>query len=68
MPVCAFRHFLPFLPDTCAVSAGAQVVLDESFFPEAKEGTAMVGPTVLTNVDHCKSFDNVPIHIANKCH
>ncbi|WVR08209.1 hypothetical protein IAU60_005256 [Kwoniella sp. DSM 27419] len=35
-----------------AVAAGAQVVLDESHFPEAKEGTAVVGPTVLTNVDH----------------
>ncbi|WRT69545.1 uncharacterized protein IL334_006532 [Kwoniella shivajii] len=35
-----------------AVSAGAQVALDESDFPEAKEGTALVGPTVLTNVDH----------------
>lgn len=43
-------------------------MLDESFFPEAKEGTAMVGPTVLTNVDHCKAFDNVPVYIANKRH
>lgn len=67
MPVSAFCPFLPFLPNTEAVAAGAQVVLDESFFPEAKEGTAMVGPTVLTNVDHCKSFDHVPIYIANKC-
>lgn len=43
-------------------------MLDESFFQEAKEGTAMVGPTVLTNVDHCKPFDNVPVYIPNKCH
>ncbi|WVQ79383.1 hypothetical protein IAT38_001480 [Cryptococcus sp. DSM 104549] len=35
-----------------AIAAGAQAVLDESFFPEAKEGTALVGPTVLVNVDH----------------
>ncbi|ODO06934.1 hypothetical protein I350_04295 [Cryptococcus amylolentus CBS 6273] len=35
-----------------AVAAGAQIALDESFFPEAKEGTALVAPVVLTNVDH----------------
>jgi hypothetical protein len=34
------------------VSAGAKAVVDESAFPEAKEGTALVGPTVLVNVDH----------------
>lgn len=37
---------------TSAVDAGATAVLDESAFPEAKEGTALLGPTVLTNVDH----------------
>lgn len=36
----------------CSVAAGAKLVLDESTFPEAKEGTALVGPQVLTNVDH----------------
>ncbi|RSH93446.1 hypothetical protein EHS25_007802 [Saitozyma podzolica] len=35
-----------------AVAAGAQLVLDESAFPGAKEGTTLVGPQVLTNVDH----------------
>ncbi|WVF68596.1 hypothetical protein IAT40_003365 [Kwoniella sp. CBS 6097] len=35
-----------------AIAAGAQVVVDESHFSEAKEGTALVGPTVLSNVDH----------------
>nr|ODN91149.1 aldehyde dehydrogenase [Cryptococcus depauperatus CBS 7841] len=39
-----------------AVALGAQIVLDESFFPKAKEGTALVGPIVLTNVNHCKSI------------
>ena len=37
------------------VAAGAQLVLDESHFPEAKEGTALVGPQVLINVDHSES-------------
>ncbi|OXC68733.1 hypothetical protein AYX13_02657 [Cryptococcus neoformans] len=41
-----------------AIAAGAQVALDESFFPEAKEGTALVGPTVLTNVDHSMEIMN----------
>ncbi|KAK4687111.1 hypothetical protein P7C73_g2999, partial [Tremellales sp. Uapishka_1] len=35
-----------------ALDAGAQAVLDESHFPEAKEGTSLLGPTVLINVDH----------------
>jgi len=35
-----------------AVAAGAELVLDESAFPEAKEGTTLVGPQVLVNVDH----------------
>jgi pseudouridine-5'-phosphate glycosidase len=34
------------------VAAGAQAILDESAFPEAKEGTSLVGPVVLVNVDH----------------
>ena len=38
-----------------SVAAGAQLVVDESHFPEAKEGTALVGPQVLTNVDHSMS-------------
>jgi hypothetical protein len=28
--------------------------VEESHFPAAKEGTALVGPQVLVNVDHCK--------------
>ncbi|EIW71657.1 hypothetical protein TREMEDRAFT_27179 [Tremella mesenterica DSM 1558] len=35
-----------------AVAAGAQLVLDESHFSAAKEGTTLVGPQVLINVDH----------------
>ncbi|KAK8849525.1 hypothetical protein IAR55_004859 [Kwoniella newhampshirensis] len=35
-----------------AVASGAKVVLDESSFPEAKEGTALVGPVVLIDVNH----------------
>ena len=38
-----------------AVAAGAQLVLDESHFPEAKEGSTLVGPQVLVNVDHSES-------------
>ena len=37
---------------TSLVAAGAQVLLDESSFPEAKEGSTLVGPQVLVNVDH----------------
>lgn len=40
------------------VAYGAELLLDESSFPEAKEGTALVGPQVLVNVDHCKSLDS----------
>lgn len=36
------------------VDAGAQLALSESEFPEAKEGTTLVGPQVLVNVDHSK--------------
>lgn len=35
-----------------AVAAGAKLVLSESEFPGAKEGTTLVGPQVLVNVDH----------------
>jgi acyl-CoA reductase-like NAD-dependent aldehyde dehydrogenase len=35
-----------------AVAAGAKLELAESEFPGAKEGTTLVGPQVLTNVDH----------------
>ncbi|ORY34867.1 putative aldehyde dehydrogenase [Naematelia encephala] len=35
-----------------AVAAGAKLVLDESAFPQAKEGTTLVGPQVLVDVDH----------------
>ncbi|KAL7424871.1 hypothetical protein Q5752_000557 [Cryptotrichosporon argae] len=35
-----------------AVAAGAELILGESEFPEAKEGTTLVGPQVLVNVDH----------------
>lgn len=35
-----------------AVKAGAQLVVSESDFPGAKEGTTLVGPQVLVNVDH----------------
>jgi len=38
-----------------AVAAGAELVLAESAFPEAKEGTTLVGPQVLVNVDHTMS-------------
>jgi hypothetical protein len=37
-----------------AVDAGAKALVDESSFPAAKEGTALVGPTVLVDVNHCK--------------
>lgn len=37
---------------TSIVAAGAQVVVAESEFPESKEGTSLIGPVVLTNVDH----------------
>jgi hypothetical protein len=39
---------------THKVAAGATAVLDETSFPEAKDGTALLGPTVLVNVDHSK--------------
>ncbi|CAD6566496.1 MAG: hypothetical protein TREMPRED_002660 [Tremellales sp. Tagirdzhanova-0007] len=32
-----------------AIASGAQVLLDEAAFPEAKEGTTLVGPQVLVN-------------------
>ncbi|GAA5922223.1 aldehyde dehydrogenase family protein [Sporobolomyces koalae] len=35
-----------------AVSKGAHALIDESDFPEAKEGTTYVAPQVLINVDH----------------
>ena len=38
----------------CAVEAGAKALVDESAFPAAKEGTALVGPTVLVDVNHCE--------------
>ncbi|WWD20150.1 hypothetical protein CI109_104626 [Kwoniella shandongensis] len=41
-----------------AVAAGAKLVLDESSFPEAKEGTAMVGPAVLVDVNHSMEIMN----------
>ncbi|WVQ66337.1 uncharacterized protein L199_004516 [Kwoniella botswanensis] len=41
-----------------AVEAGAQIMLDESHFPEAKEGTSLVGPTVLINVNHSMELMN----------
>lgn len=43
-----------------SVAAGAKLVLDESAFPEAKESTALVGPQVLTNVDHSELLQLVP--------
>lgn len=36
------------------VSAGAELLLGEDAFEGAKEGTTLVGPSVLVNVDHCK--------------
>jgi acyl-CoA reductase-like NAD-dependent aldehyde dehydrogenase len=41
-------------PANRAVAAGAELVLDESAFPGAKEGTTLVGPHVLVKVDHCE--------------
>ena len=35
-----------------AISAGATALVDESHFSGAEVGTAYMGPTVLTNVDH----------------
>ena len=35
-----------------AVAAGAKALIDESLFPEAKEGTTYVAPQVLVDVDH----------------
>ena len=35
-----------------AVAAGATALIDESLFPEAKEGTTYVAPQVLVDVDH----------------
>ncbi|KAL7411782.1 aldehyde dehydrogenase [Mrakia frigida] len=35
-----------------AVAAGATPLIDESLFPEAKEGTTYLAPQVLVNVDH----------------
>lgn len=35
-----------------AVSAGATALIDESLFPEAKDGTNYLAPQVLVNVDH----------------
>lgn len=35
-----------------AVAAGAKLLVAESDFPGAKEGTTLVGPQVLVNVDH----------------
>ena len=37
-----------------AVKAGAEMVLDETHFPNAKDGTTLVGPQVLVNVNHGK--------------
>jgi acyl-CoA reductase-like NAD-dependent aldehyde dehydrogenase len=38
-----------------AISAGATCLVDESAFPAAAPGTAYMGPTVLTNVNHTMS-------------
>jgi len=35
-----------------AIAAGATALVSEKDFPGAKEGTTLVGPTVLVNVDH----------------
>lgn len=37
-----------------AIAKGATAVVSEADFPGAKEGTTLVGPTVLVNVDHCE--------------
>jgi hypothetical protein len=47
-----YRSFSDYQLTEYSVAAGAKLVLDESAFPDAKEGTALVGPQVLTNVDH----------------
>ena len=39
------------------VDAGAKLALAESEFPEAKEGTTLVGPQVLVDVDHSESMN-----------
>ena len=38
-----------------AITAGARCLVDESVFPAATPGTAYMGPTVLTNVNHSMS-------------
>jgi len=38
-----------------AITAGARCLVDESVFPAATPGTAYMGPTVLTNVNHTMS-------------
>ena len=43
---------LRVLDTDASVAAGAELVLDESHFQGAKEGTTLVGPQVLVNVDH----------------
>jgi len=43
-----------------SVAAGAELLVGESEFPEAKEGTTVVGPQVLVNVDHCECGDRCP--------
>lgn len=45
-----------------AVDAGAELILGESAFEGAKEGTTLVGPQVLVNVDHSEL-----VHIYPRC-
>lgn len=40
------------LSDSNSVASGAKSLIPESHFPEAKEGTTLVGPQVLVDVTH----------------
>ena len=45
------------------VASGAVLALGEDAFEGAKEGTTLVGPQVLVNVDHCEHISCLPVSL-----